>query len=82
MVFGMAIRMLGKEVRYLLSSLSPNSYAWVVTSILFVVRYFDSGGTLRCFTIVDRYVDKVVRNGGSIVVVGLGVIRLCLGVIR
>ena len=37
MVFGMAIRMLGKEVRYLLSSLSPNSYAWVITSILVVV---------------------------------------------
>ena len=36
MVLGMAIRMLGKEVRYLFSSSSPNSYAWVVTSILVV----------------------------------------------
>ena len=36
MVFGMAIRMLGKEVRFLLS-LNPNSYAWVITSILVVV---------------------------------------------
>ena len=40
MVFGMAIRMLGKEVRYLISSLSPNSYAWVVISILVVVSVF------------------------------------------
>ena len=41
-----------------------------------MVRYSDSGGRLRCYTIVDRYGDKVVRNGGSIVVVRLGVILL------
>ena len=36
--------------------------------------WFDSDGTLRCCSIVVRYGGKVVRNGGLLVVVRLGVI--------